>query len=106
MNLVALIALGFFALGLVGAAEPASASGVHTAGHSATHMEIKNHRGLVVCAIYDTHELSRPTAWNCPAGTYIEQLFDQRWRQIGQRTVTISRSTEGLDDHLSPFPSR
>lgn len=73
---------------------PPPQSGTHTGARAATHMQIKNSSGSVVCYVYNTSASSRPVARGCPNGTFIEQLFDSNWKQIApNRTVTIGGST-------------
>jgi len=61
----------------------------HVGSAPASHMEIKDSLGNVVCFAYDTDEGTAPIATGCPEGNHTEQLFDARWAQISQRTVLI-----------------
>lgn len=73
-----------------------STGGTHTGSAVATHMQIKNGSGSIVCKVHNTAASSRPVARNCPSGTYTEQLFNSSWSQIGpNRTVTISGPSGG-----------
>ena len=72
---------------------PPPASGTHTGGQAAPHMELKNAAGGVVCSAYNTPTTSKPVATGCPNGTYLEQLFDTGWTVIAQRNVTVGSPT-------------
>jgi len=68
----------------------------YTGSGNATHMQIKNNNGLILCEKLNTSASAPPVASNCPNGTYIEQLFDASWRQIGgNRMVTIGGTSDG-----------
>jgi len=60
-----------------------SSSSTHTGSAAATHMQLKNSSGSIVCSAYNTNSRSAPVATNCPNGTFTEQLFNSNWRQIG-----------------------
>ena len=56
--------------------------GIHVGSQAATHMQLKNASGSIICFIYDTPAHSAPVIERCPFGTYTEQLFDINWMQI------------------------
>ena len=73
-----------------------AATGSHTGSAAAAHMQLKNlSTGAIVCKAHDnTPATTRPTAHNCPSGTWTEQLFDVNWGQIGKnKTVTVGSTT-------------
>lgn len=105
-KLTALVAFSVFAVGLAASASPAAAAGQsHTGERNATHMELKNSSGGIVCAAYDTSSSAKPVARNCPNGTFIEQLFNSSWDQIGQRKVTIGNGGGGRVNVSVPNPA-
>jgi len=65
----------------------------YTASALATHMEITDKFGIVVCSAYATSADSAPVARDCPAGTYTEQLFDDAWNQLSRRQISIIEPT-------------
>lgn len=76
---------------LLAAATNASAID-HNGASPATHMEIKDASQTIVCFAYDTDAATAPIASDCPEGTYTEQLFNDGWDQIGERSVVIGDS--------------
>lgn len=73
---------------LLAAAANASAFD-HIGASPASHMELKDGSGTVVCFAYDTEPTSEPIATGCPEGAYTEQLFDESWSQVGESSVTV-----------------
>ena len=74
----------------VGGPNPGSGTSSHTGAAPAVHMQLKNSSGGVVCKAYNTSASQKPTAQNCPHGTWTEQLFNSSWRQIRpNKTVTV-----------------
>ena len=74
-----------------------SASAAEHAGAApATHMQLKDGDGAIVCFDYDTDADTAPIATGCPDGTYTEQLFDAAWNQIGEGSVTIGGDASGM----------
>ena len=70
-----------------------AASGTYTGSAAAVHMELKQN-GVVKCKIYNTPATTKPVVTNCPNGTYVEQLFDANWKQVGtNKTVVVGPTT-------------
>ena len=79
----------------VGGTTPPATSGTYTGSAAAVHMQLKNPSTLaIMCKVYDTSATTKPVVTGCPNGTYIEQLFDINWKQIGSnKTVSVGGST-------------
>ena len=78
---------------------PSPATSSHTGAAAAVHMQLKNDAGTIVCFVYDTPASERPTAQNCPSGTWTEQLFDGSWKQIRpDKPVTVPGGTATPED--------
>lgn len=88
-------------MGIIATPLPALAA-TYTGSAPAVHMELKN-AGVIVCSAYNTPATTAPVATGCPNGTFIEQLFDINWRQIGSnRTVTVGTPTTGEIRNTNP----
>ena len=79
----------------------------HTATAPATHMQLKDNDGIVVCSSYNNSANSLPMATGCPIGSLTEQLFnvrsDGRWVQI--RPSETVRVREEVARHTADAPA-
>ncbi|MFK8083472.1 MAG: hypothetical protein AB8B97_24590 [Granulosicoccus sp.] len=75
----------------------------HSGASPASHMQLKDSSGNIACFAYDTDETTDPIARDCPEGTYTEQLFNQDWAQISQRSVVIGSTPPPSNTPLLPI---
>ena len=80
-----------------------AATSSHTGAAPAVHMELKKN-GEIICKAYNTPADTKPVVTNCPNGTYIEQLFDANWKQIGTNKDVIVGSTSNPGPVTPPNP--
>ena len=83
-----------------------SATFSHTGSAAAVHMQLKiPGTNNIVCKAENTSASTKPTAQNCPSGTYTEQLFGANWKQIGlNKAVTIGGGTTTPPSDTPPNP--